>query len=145
MLYALMIPVGGRLADRFGRRPNLIAILCAVMVFGAAFPVLLAPATPALLFLGIGMALTGLAAGAMGPVLPELFPTEVRYTGTGIYYSTASILGAAIAPFVALWLSSHFGVGAVGGYLAAAAGVSLMAVLVVRETRLVSLERVGGA
>ncbi len=54
----------------------------------------------------------------------------------------ASILGAAIAPFVALWLSSRFGVGAMGGYLAAAAAVSLTDVLAMRETRLESLDRV---
>jgi len=142
LLYAAMVPVGSRLADRFGRRRTLFAVLGSVIAFGAAFPVLLAPGGPVLLFLCIGMALTGLAAGAMGPVLPELFPTAVRYTGSGISYSMASILGAAIAPFIALWLSSRYGVAAVGGYLAVAASVSLTAAVLMPETREESLDMV---
>jgi hypothetical protein len=47
----------------------------------------------------------------------------------------ASILGAAIAPFIALWLSSRYGVAAVGGYLALAASASLTAAVLMPETR----------
>ncbi len=41
----------------------------------------------------------------MSAVLPELFPTNVRYTGSGIAYNVSSILGAAVAPFIAtIWV-----------------------------------------
>ncbi|MFP1484442.1 hypothetical protein ACLB1S_29025 [Escherichia coli] len=32
----------------------------------------------------------------MGALLPELFPTEVRYTGASFSYNVASILGASV-------------------------------------------------
>ena len=60
------------------------------------------------------MALTGLVYGPMSAVLPELFPTNVRYSGSGVSFNIASILGAAVAPFIATWLTIHHGVGYVG-------------------------------
>lgn len=53
-------------------------------------------------FLVIGMTLMGFTFGPMSAVLPDLFPTNVRYTGAGISYNVASILGAAVAPFIAI-------------------------------------------
>lgn len=40
----------------------------------------------------------GLTFGPMGALLPELFPTEVRYTGASFSYNVSSILGASVAP-----------------------------------------------
>ena len=77
----------------------------------------------------------GLIFGPMSAVLPELFPTNVRYTGSGISYNVASILGAAIAPFVATALVSKYGVGAVGMYLIVVSVLSLIAIMVMKETK----------
>ncbi len=71
-----------------------------------------------LLFLSLGMSLMGLTFGPMSALLPELFPTNTRYTGSGIAYNVASILGAALTPFVATWLAASHGAGSVGVYLA---------------------------
>jgi MFS family permease len=78
----------------------------------------------------------------MSAVLPELFPTNVRYTGSGVSYNAASILGAAVAPFIATWLATEHGVRWVGGYLSAAAALSFAALLVMRETRDTALDGV---
>ncbi|MDQ2627235.1 MAG: MFS transporter, partial [Actinomycetota bacterium] len=56
-------------------------------------------------------------------------------TGSGVSYNAASILGAAVAPFIATWLATGFGVRWVGIYLSLAAALSFAAVLVMRETR----------
>lgn len=139
LFFAAMLPVATVLADRFGRRPVLLIFTAGIMVYGTTFGALLARAdtsTGAMLgFLIIGMALMGLAFGPMSAVLPELFPTSVRYTGSGVAYNAASILGAAVAPFIATWLSTHHGVGWVGGYLSTAAALSFIALLLMRETR----------
>ncbi|MFX9123821.1 MFS transporter, partial [Acinetobacter baumannii] len=59
-------------------------------------------------FLVFGFVLMGSTFGPMGAILPELFPTNVRYTGSAISYNVSSILGAALAPIVAvaLWAAA---------------------------------------
>lgn len=95
-----------------------------------------------LFFLILGMTLMGLTFGPMSAILPELFPTNVRYTGSGISYNVASIIGAAVAPFIATWIVADFGVGWVGVYLAVAACTTLIALFSVRETKTVDLTEV---
>lgn len=71
----------------------------------------------------------------MSAVLPELFPTNVRYTGSGIAYNVSSILGAAVAPFIATWLVSAFNVSYVGYYLIIVCFISLIAILMMQELK----------
>jgi MFS family permease len=85
----------------------------------------------------------GMTFGPMGALLPELFPANLRYTGSGISYNVSSILGAAVAPFVAvsLW---RFGGGSpfwVGVYLSAMSMLTLIALLLGRETKDVDLDK----
>ena len=144
LFFAATVPISAALADRFGRRATLLVITGAIVVYGASFGLLLAPARAttgsALLFLVTGMTLMGLSFGPMSAVLPELFPTSVRYTGSGIAYNMAGILGAAVAPFIATWLATSYGVAWVGVYLSAAGVLTLLALLLMRETRDISLD-----
>jgi MFS family permease len=79
----------------------------------------------------------------MGALLPELFPTHVRYTGSGISYNISSILGAAVAPFIAVWLWSKAGGSPVlvGVYLSVMALITLFALLCGKETKDVEIEQ----
>jgi metabolite-proton symporter len=144
LFLAAGVPIAGALADRFGRRSTLLVITAAIILYGASFHLMLAPDSAtkgsALLFLIIGMSLMGLSFGPMSAVLPELFPTNVRYTGSGIAYNMSSILGAAVAPFIATWLANNYGVAWVGVYLSVAATLTFIALLLMRETKDVSLE-----
>jgi len=69
-----------------------------------------------------------------------LFPTNVRYTGSGIAYNASSILGAALTPFAAVWLAKDYGVGSVGIYLSALSLVTLLAIWLSKETQHSSLD-----
>jgi len=144
LFFAAFIPVAGRLADKFGRRRTLLVITAAIMLYGASFGFLLAPERASnqsmLEFLALGMAIMGLSFGPMSAVLPELFPTNVRYTGSGISYNVASILGAAVAPFIATWLATSYGVGWVGVYLMVAAALTFIALLLMHETKDTSMD-----
>jgi MFS family permease len=66
----------------------------------------------------------------MAAVITEMFPARIRFTGSAIAYNAAGILGAAIAPYVAvaLWHTGSDGVMWVGVYLSALAALSLIAV-----------------
>ena len=144
LFFALTVPIAGALADRFGRRRTLLIVTAMIILYGASFDLLLAPghATTAstLLFLVIGMTLMGLSYGPMSALLPELFPTNVRYTGAGLSFNAAGILGGAVAPFIATWLATEYGVGWVGLYLVVAAILTFVALLVMRETKDISLD-----
>ena len=144
LFFAAMLPVVGRLADRFGRRATLLVVTAGIMAYGALFGPMLSPEsgspTTMLIFLIVGMILMGLSFGPMSAVLPEMFPTNVRYTGSGIAYNAASILGAAVAPFLATWIVAEYGVAWVGLYLFVAAALTFIALLVMRETKDTSLD-----
>jgi metabolite-proton symporter len=144
LFFAGALPISGLLADRFGRRRTLLVITAGIIVFGACFGLLLGTRSEGmtLLFLVLGMTLMGLTFAPMSAVLPELFPTNVRYTGSGISYNLSSILGAAVAPFIATYLATTYSVGWVGVYLAAAAALTFIALLVMPETKDTSLDEV---
>ena len=137
--FMLGIPVAAHLADTYGRRPTLGLTSVAIIVYGLCFKWLLNPETFTMVSLGIslfnGMILMGFIFGPMSAILPELFPSNVRYTGSGIAYNVSSILGAAIAPFIATALSSNYGPKAVGYYLVVVTAISLVAILTAPETK----------
>jgi MFS family permease len=144
VFFAALIPVAGQLADRFGRRRFLLTVTAAIIAFGFTFGAFLSPDAMGTgananlarmtVFLSVGMTLMGLTFGPMSALLPELFPTNTRYSGSGIAYNMASIFGAALTPFVAAWLAQTHGVGSVGLYLALLGGLSMVALLLSRET-----------
>ncbi|MDR7343863.1 metabolite-proton symporter [Pantoea alhagi] len=135
--FGVMVPIAGLLADRFGRRKTMILITLGILVFALLFPSLMASGsqTMMMVFLLLGLSIMGLTFGPMGALLPELFPTEVRYTGASFSYNLSSILGASVAPYIAAWLNAHYGLFAVGLYLAAMALLTLFALIACKETR----------
>jgi MFS family permease len=128
------IPISAWLAER-GRRRVLIGVTLAIVVFGLFLaPLFLAGSGGALAMLAIGLSLMGLTYGPLGTVLSELFPTEVRYTGSSLTFNFAGIFGASLAPYVATWLARNHGLQYVGYYLSAAAALTLVGLLITRET-----------
>ena len=135
LFFGVSIPVSAVLADKFGRRFVLIVISIAIAVFGLFFSVLLVSGNTILitLFLSLGMALMGLTYGPLGTFLSELFPTEVRYSGTSIAFNFAGIIGAAFAPMIAIWIAKNYGLTYVGFYLSAAAILTLVSLLLISK------------
>ncbi|MCJ1713434.1 MFS transporter [Microbacterium sp. M1A1_1b] len=139
VFFGIFTPIAGLLADRFGRRKTLIPTTIGIALFGLTFQFWFAASTgpiTVVTFLIVGLSLMGLTFGPMGALLPELFPTNVRYTGSAIAYNVASIIGASLAPTIAFALWKADGnIVLVGLYLTVAAVVTLVALLFVRETR----------
>jgi metabolite-proton symporter len=140
LFFALTIPIAAWLAER-GRRPVMIAVTVLIGLFGLVMDRLFtAGMMGALTMMILGLALMGVTYGPLGTVVSELFPTKVRYTGSSLAFSFAGILGASLAPYVATWLATHYGLKYVGYYLTAVAALTLVGLLMIRETKDTNLE-----
>jgi Na+/melibiose symporter-like transporter len=136
------IPLLAVYADKIGRKPMMIGASIATMVWAFAF----------FFFLNTGQ-LWGIIVAAVGGLLifaayssvigaffSELFPTDVRYSGTSVAYNLASLVAGSLSPIIALLLYRQFGTGyAIGVYLAFMGLVSLVSVLFAKETKNIRL------
>jgi MHS family shikimate/dehydroshikimate transporter-like MFS transporter len=139
---AIIIPICA-LSDHVGRRPVFIGAALCTMAF--AFPLfwLVNMKTPLAIFLGMGIGgvVNGVLFGIMGSFAPELFSTNVRYSGASLGYQLSAAVGGGLTPLIATALVKWAG----GNYwpapawLAGLAFVSLCAALLAPETRSRSL------
>ncbi len=133
--FALFIPVSAVLAER-GRRKVMLWITAGIAAFGLVMaPMFVAGTTGAVLMMAVGLSLMGLTYGPLGTVISELFPTPVRYTGSSLAFSLAGILGASLAPYIATWLATTWGLEWVGYYLSGSAVLTFLGLLSIRETK----------
>lgn len=133
----VLIPPLGALSDRIGRKPLLIsgAVSFAVLAY-PLFLLLNTRSLPAAIAAHAGLSAiesvfvaASLAAGA------ELFATRVRSSGYSIGYNLSVAVFGGTAPYVATWLVAHTGNDiAPAYYVIAAAVISLLTVLTMRET-----------
>lgn len=138
VFFGIFTFLSGLIAEKFGRRAMLIFTTATIAVYGLILAPLAAAGYIGIMSLLIfGMVLMGLTFGPMAAVLPELFPANVRYTGSAIAYNLSSVLGAGITPsiFIDLWAKGHGSPVWVGVYLSATAVITLVALLISRETK----------
>jgi metabolite-proton symporter len=135
VFFAITTPVSAVLAEG-GRRRTLIWVTVAIALFGLIMaPLFERGVWGAMLMMAIGLSLMGLTYGPLGTVLSEQFPTAVRYTGSSLTFNFAGIFGASLAPYIATWLATTYGLPWVGYYLSGAAGFTLLGLFASRETK----------
>lgn len=106
----LLIYPAARAADKYGRRPVLLAAIVVMML--VAYPAFQLMATG--VFLNVLIAQCGLALivgwylAPMPAVLVEMFPTSIRYTGMSLAYNFCAIIGG-FTPAVSEWLITSTG------------------------------------
>jgi len=129
LFFAAGIPISALYADKRGRRRAMIIASLAIIGFGLVLAPLFGSGSTAgvIVFLALGLGIMGLTYGPCGTILSEMFPTEVRYTGASLSFNLAGIFGASLAPLLATYLASHYGLASVGGYLSVAAVLTLLA------------------
>ncbi|WP_257226548.1 MFS transporter [Rhodococcus opacus] len=133
---AVTLSITAVLSDRLGRKPVLLAanVLCLVAAL-LFFPIIsaghIASYAVGVFFL---QAAVGAAYGPLAAYLPELFATQYRYTGAGLAYNIATVLGASLTPIIATILISNYGVWTVTVYLAAICLITLACLAASGET-----------
>lgn len=137
IVFGAFTSISGVFADKIGRRQFLLWVTFTMGIFGLAMPLFLSNGTPysVFAFLVVGMALMGFTFGPMAALLPELFPTEVRYSGASLAYNFASIVGATVAATFAIKINAAYGILGVGIYLSANAVLTLVALFISKETK----------
>ncbi len=103
----IWLPIGGTIADRYGRKP-LLVITTALTIL-SAYPMMswLAAAPSFMRMLEVELvlsALYGLYNGAMVVALTEVMPVQVRVVGFSLAYSLATALFGGLTPFISTWM-----------------------------------------
>lgn len=135
LFFAVGIPLSSKLADQFGTFKILIGATVLIFLFGLVFKPMFVSGNLALttIFLSIGLLLMGFTYGPLGTALSNIFPTAVRYSGSSLAFTFAGILGASLAPYIATYLATAYGLEFVGYYLCGAALISLIAFILVKK------------
>ncbi|QIM22733.1 MHS family MFS transporter [Phycicoccus sp. HDW14] len=143
-MQSVLIPLVGALSDRVGRRPLYLVGAVGVGVWGFLyFPLVDSLSGPKIMLATlVGLFFHALMYSPQAAFFSELFGTSVRYTGASVGYQLASIFAGALAPIIAVKLLGDVATKnttAVAIYLAVAAAVTVVSVLLAKETRATSL------
>jgi MFS family permease len=136
----VLIPLIGRASDRVGRRPFYLVGAVGVAAWSFAFFGMLDTLSGATIAAAVtvGLVFHAMMYAPQAAFFAELFGTSVRYSGASIGYQLASVVAGALAPIIAIELlgdvdsPNH---GAVAAYMVVASVLTLVAVLMTRETR----------
>jgi len=141
VLFAAATVASGVLSDRYGRKKVIIWSTGAGIVWGLALFPILDIGTPMSFAVGLAVSLVivGISYGPAGSFLPELFRPQFRYTGAGLGYNIAGVLGGAIPPLLAPGITASYGGIGIGVMLSILGVVSLVCTMALTETQGVAL------
>ena len=148
ILHVVVIPFVGRAADRFGRRPVYLAGAALTLVWPfVAFPMFDTGGTGMILgAIMLGLAVHGLMYAAQPAIMTEMFPTRMRYSGVSLGYQVTAIVAGSWAPLIGTALLREYDSWVpIAWYILAAGMVSLVAALIMRESRGASLAAIDAA
>lgn len=139
-LYAVLLPIGGIIGDRVGRKPMLITGAAALAVLAIPCFMLVTSGSLAMAIAGqllfvVPMCIYG---GGCYTFFVEIFTTETRFTSAAISYNVAYAVFGGSAPFIGTMLVSTTGKDSAPGFYMAAAALLVLLFLVftkVPETR----------
>lgn len=135
LICLLCVILSGVIADRIGRPRHLAFCAIGIALLSAATPFLLGGNTVGqTAFILIGFALLGLSYGQSAGAIASGFEERDRYTGSALTSDFAWLIGAGLAPFVALALTAQFGVGSIGFYLLSGAVCTMLALRFSKRT-----------
>jgi MFS family permease len=129
---ALLLPA---LSDRIGRKP--VMLLSAILAFGAFWIFGRAGANVTVLFLCMMVAMGSLYALltlTVGPITAESVPARLMATGSGMVIGIGEIFGGGLAPAIAGYVAKHYGIEHAAAVPLYALGISIVVILLLKET-----------
>ncbi|KQU07583.1 MFS transporter [Rhodococcus sp. Leaf7] len=140
-----VIPLVGRLADTVGRRPVYMVGAITAGTWGFfAFPMMNSGHNVVIMLaIIIGLVFHAFMYATQPAIMSEMFPTRMRYSGVSLGYQVTSIVAGSLAPIIAVKLLDVYGSSVpIAWYLAGATLITLIAVVVARETKGIALESI---
>ncbi|MDF2823142.1 MAG: major facilitator superfamily 1 [Mycobacterium sp.] len=144
LLMAVLLPVSGKLVDRFGAKVIYGSGLAAYAV--AVFPVFALFNTGSMVAYAIGMIIVfgvihAWFYGAQGTLYASLFDTQIRYTGLSTVYQLSGVYASGLTPLILTALIAAGGGSPwlACGYLVATAVISVIATWLLRPKALSEL------
>lgn len=136
LVFGAAIAISAMYSDRIGRKKVIgTSVALAVVWSLVIFPILDTGSTFAFgLVLFVTLIIFGIAYGPAGALLPELFQARYRYTGAGLGYNLAGILGGALPPLAAAAMIAAGNTLGVGIMLSLLSAMSMMCLLVMKES-----------
>ena len=128
----ITVPLFGRLSDRFGRRRVYGIGIVLTALFAFPYYGLLNTGNSALVGIAIIVSLIvhDIQYGPQAALIAEGFDPEIRYTGAGIGYQLASVVGGGPAPLIGAALLAYYGNStAISIYIIICAAISMSALI----------------
>lgn len=124
--------VGGRISDKIGRKRALMIASAATFVIMIAYFPAMETRNFAVMAIAMGlfMCFTQVQTGIQPVAFAEAFPTNVRYTGSALAFTGASLFAGGPAPVVATWLVK-LGNGSPWGLVALVAALNILSFIMI--------------
>lgn len=135
LFVALQYPFG-KLADRYGRKPQMFVWSGGIALLTVPLSALIGPGLGNLLVVFcVGLGLYAMLSSIAPAIMSELFPTEVRGIGIGAWYNLTVATFGGTAPLVITWISDLGHSSWFFWYVTAGAVVCFVTVLTLPETK----------
>lgn len=136
LIFGAAIAVSAIYSDRIGRKKVIGTSVALAVVWALfVFPILDTGSPIAFaLVLFVTLIIFGIAYGPAGALLPELFQARYRYTGAGLGYNLAGILGGALPPLAAAAMVAAGNTLGVGIMLSLLSAMSMLCVVAMTES-----------
>lgn len=135
VVFIVLLPLGGIVSDRLGRRASMMFFLVGFALFSwPAYRLLDGGGFWTLLLVElVGVVLLVGSSASVAAVYAEMFPTPVRTTGTGFPYASAVAVFGGTAPYFTTWLADIGQQDKIWIYIVVAAVIGMVTIMMMPD------------
>ena len=141
IIFGAVVMGSAILSDKVGRRRVMLTSTIGTLLLSPVIFMIMDQGS--LIAFGAGLTLTlcifAISYGPAGALLPEMFSTKNRYTGAGMAYNLAAIIGGAIPPLLAPQIAAQHGGVGVGLMMSVVGLIATFGALMLKKTHTKSI------